>query len=190
LTKSDITVRLRKNINDLQLSIAKLTKQGKVYAAKKLINNYSFNLSIRLYSIHLFSKRTSRFTSGVDGQKIINDDDCLKLLELSKYSNVKNIDNSTIRRVSIPKSDGTERILGIGNILDRVLQKSMCILIEPYYETMYHPEVYGFRPGRNAQQAVALAFKLLSTGQKRKSFISLDIKGCFDNINQESLMEI
>jgi RNA-directed DNA polymerase len=161
-----------------------------MYEAKKLMNNYSFNLSIRAYSIHLFSKRASRHTAGVDGQKIINDVDCLKILELSKYSAVKNIDKTTIRRVGIPKSDGSERMLGIGNMLDRVLQKSMCILIEPHYETLFHSEVYGFRPGRNAQQAVALAFKLLSTGQNRKSFISLDIKGCFDNLDQKSLKEI
>jgi retron-type reverse transcriptase len=161
-----------------------------MFKAKKLIETFSFNLSVRAYSIHLFSKRASRYTSGVDGLTIDNDDDCLQLLYNSRYLEVSKIEKTTIRRVTIPKSNGSKRMLGIGNILDRVLQKSMCILIEPMYETQYHVGVYGFRPGRNAQQAVALAFKLLSTGQERKSFISLDIKGCFDNFSQESLKNI
>lgn len=161
-----------------------------MYKAKKLIETFSFNISIRAYSIHLFSKRTSRYTAGVDGRKIDNDADCLKLLENSKYIEVSKIDKTTIRRVEIPKTDGSKRMLGVGNILDRVLQKSMCILIEPMYETLYHNGVYGFRPGRNAQQAVALAFKLFSTGQERKMFINLAIKGCFDNLSQERLKDI
>lgn len=190
LSNSEIIIRIRRNIKDLQMFIAKLTKQGNLYEAKILIEIFSFNVSIRAYSIHLFSKRVSRFTLGVNGCKIKNDDDCLKLLKASKYSKISKIDSTKIHRVVISEFDVSERILGISNILDRVLQKSMCILIEPLYETQFHPGVYGFRPGRNAQQAVALACKLLSTEQERKSFISLDIKGCFDNFKQSCLMDI
>lgn len=190
LSRSNITFLVKKNINNLQRLIARLTVQGNIQSAKTLIEEFSFNLSVRCYSIYLFSKRASRYTSGQDRQIIRNDKDCIKLVEQTKYVNILKLDKSEIKLVEIPKSNGAKRTLEISNMRDRVLQKSLCVLIEPYYEALYHENVYGFRPGRNAQQAMGLAYKLLSTGQSRKSFISLDIKGCFDNINKKKLMEI
>ena len=190
MKKSYISVLTRKTILLLQEHIAKLCKQRKFERAKEIINKYAFSFVIRMYAIHQFTGRKSRFTPGIDGTVILNDQSCLNLLEDTKFVKVNKIKISNIRRVKVPKKSGKYRDLGIGNIIDRVLQKSMILLIEPYYEALYHTEVYGFRPGRSTIQAVGLVYKYISTGQSKKILLKIDIKGCFDNKKTEALKNI
>ena len=90
-----------------------------------------------------------------------------------------------VKEVEIAKKDGNIRKLGIPTISDRVGQMVVKMFIEPRLETIFSPNSYGYRPNRNAHQALS---KVRENCWKHDWVIDLDIKGFFDNINHYKLM--
>ncbi len=90
-----------------------------------------------------------------------------------------------VKEVSIPKKDGKVRKLGIPTISDRVAQQAIKMYIEPRLEEIFSTNSYGYRPKRNAHQALE---KVRLNTRKYDWVIDLDIKGFFDNISHEKLM--
>jgi RNA-directed DNA polymerase len=90
-----------------------------------------------------------------------------------------------VKTVAIPKKDGGERKLGIPTVSDRIAQTVVKMQLEPTLEPLFHPDSYGYRPGKSALDAVE------QTRQRCWRYdwvIDLDIKGFFDHINHELLM--
>lgn len=90
-----------------------------------------------------------------------------------------------VKQVEIPKKDGNVRKLGIPTISDRVGQMVVKMYIEPRLEKVFSPNSYGYRPHRNAHQALTAVRK---NCWKSDWVIDLDIKGFFDNIDHNKLM--
>ena len=90
-----------------------------------------------------------------------------------------------VKEVEIPKKDGKIRKLGIPTIGDRVAQMVVKEYLEPRFEQIFSPHSYGYRPHRNAHQALE---SVRSNCKKTDWVIDLDIKGFFDNIDHDKLM--
>lgn len=92
-----------------------------------------------------------------------------------------------VRAVLIPKPGGRgERRLGIPTVSDRIAQMVVKLHLEPLLEPVFHPDSYGYRPGKSAKQAVAVTRKRC---WRYDWVVEFDIKGAFDNLDHELLMK-
>jgi group II intron reverse transcriptase/maturase len=90
-----------------------------------------------------------------------------------------------VKEVEIPKKDGKMRRLGIPTISDRVAQMVVKDYLEPRFEQLFSPHSYGYRPGKNAHQALSAVRENV---RMLDWVIDLDIKGFFDTIDHGKLM--
>jgi group II intron reverse transcriptase/maturase len=92
-----------------------------------------------------------------------------------------------VRRVDIPKPQGGVRTLGIPTLTDRMIQQALHQVLSPIFEADFSASSYGFRPGRNAHQAVKAAKQYVAEG--RRVVVDMDLEKFFDRVNHDLLME-
>lgn len=125
--------------------------------------------------------------AGVDGQSIAQFEEDLSnnLYRLWNRLSSGSYIPPPVRRVEIPKADGTTRPLGIPTVSDRIAQMVVRRYLEPFLEPVFHDDSYGYRPGRSAHQALTVARQRC---WRSDWVLDLDIKGFFDNIDHQLLM--
>jgi RNA-directed DNA polymerase len=133
--------------------------------------------------------KANRGAAGIDGVQIAGFPDFLrrhwetirrKLLDGSYAP-------SPVRRVEIPKLDGTKRPLGIPTVLDRVIQQAIAQILSPICEPEFSDHSFGFRPARSAHDAIQ-AVQQKSKTERRKWVVDCDLKAFFDTVNHDVLM--
>lgn len=128
-------------------------------------------------------------SQGIDGMRVDELRPCIiehwrtireKLLE-GKYC------PSPVRRVEIPKADGSKRLLGIPTVLDRLIQQAIAQELSAIYEPIFSQHSYGFRPGKSAHAAILQAKEYINQGNRW--VVDTDLEKFFDKVNHDILME-
>ena len=91
-----------------------------------------------------------------------------------------------VRRVSIPKPQGGERLLGIPTVTDRVIQQAIAQVLTPIFEPVFSESSFGFRPGRSAHGALRQVQGHIKAGSRIA--VDLDLAKFFDNVQHDALM--
>lgn len=146
-----------------------------------------FSISKRLVWEAYKRVKANDGAAGVDGQTIegFGEDLANNLFKLWNRMSSGSYFPLPVLRVEIPKDDGGTRPLGIPTITDRIAQTVVKQLLEPGMEMCFHPDSYGYRPKKSAQEAVGVARQRC---WRYDWVLDLDIKGFFDTIDHELLM--
>jgi len=132
--------------------------------------------------------KANRGAAGVDGQSIAEFEGDLEnnLYRLWNRMSSGSYLPPPVRRVDIPKGDGKTRPLGIPTVADRVAQMVVKRYLEPILELEFDEDSYGYRPGKSAHDALAVARQRC---WRYDWVVDIDIKGFFDNIDWTLLMK-
>ena len=95
---------------------------------------------------------------------------------------------SPILGVEIPKSNGKTRLLGIPTAIDRVYQQALHQVLQPVFEIDFQQHSYGFRPERNAHQAITQSLEYINSGYT--DVVDIDLKSFFDEVEHYILLEL
>jgi len=129
-------------------------------------------------------------SAGVDGMSV-------ETLSTHLKANWKSIATAIVQQnyfpqpilgVEIPKENGKKRLLGIPTVVDRLLQQAVHQVISPKFEVDFTAHSYGFRPHKNAHQAIQQAQKNIHEGYDH--IIDIDLKSFFDEVDHAILLQL
>jgi RNA-directed DNA polymerase len=146
-----------------------------------------FSISKRVVFKAYKRVKANKGAAGVDGESIADFERDLKnnLYRIWNRMSSGSYFPPAVRSVEIAKKGGGQRKLGIPTVSDRIAQMVAKIYFEPEVDHYFHPDSYGYRPGKSAIEAVGVARKRC---WRYDWVVDLDIKGFFDNIDHELLM--
>ncbi len=146
-----------------------------------------FNIPKRIVFEAFKRVKANRGGHGVDAQSLADFERNLSnnLYKLWNRMSSGSYHPPPVLRVEIEKPDGGIRPLGIPTVTDRIAQMVVKLQIEPELERHFHPNSYGYRPGKSAHQAL---LKAKERCNRRGWVLDMDIKGFFEEINHDLLM--
>jgi len=177
--------RVRQEVRQLQMRIAKATQAGQYRKAQALQWVLTHSRSAKLLAVYRVTTNRGAKTPGVDN--IIWRSDKQKLnaaLNLKRHG----YRPQPLRRHYIPKPNGKLRPLSIPTLHDRAMQALYALALAPVAETLADRYSYGFREGRRCADALEQCFVLLSRRYSPRWILEGDIRACFDQISHQWLL--
>ncbi|MCB1736279.1 MAG: group II intron reverse transcriptase/maturase [Gammaproteobacteria bacterium] len=177
--------QMNHQVRGLQVRIAKATKEEqwrRVHSLQRLLVR---SFAAKALAVRRVTENRGKKTPGVDGE--IWDTPGTKWEAISRLERT-GYKPKPLRRVYIAKKNGSRRALGIPTMLDRAMQALYLLALEPVSETTADRNSYGFRPQRSTADAMEQCFVALSRKHSAKWVLEGDIKGCFDNISHDWLI--
>lgn len=175
------------NVRKLQRTLYQQAKKKPKWRAWSLYSELSRKEFVEEAMSRILSNRGG---SGVDGYTV---EAMLENWDLFRDNLQEELRGKTyrpcpVKRISIPKSNGGERQLGIPTVKDRVVQMILALVIEPIFEADFHDESYGYRRGRKASDAIASISGSLYFG--KTTVIEADLSSYFDTIDHKRLLKL
>lgn len=174
-------------VNRLQVRIAKATQNRNLNLAKRLGYLLTHSFYAKATAIRTVCTNKGKNTPGIDGitwKKAAEKFNAISLLDSAKYK------SQPLKRVYIEKFGKKEkRPLSIPTMKDRSMQMLHKLALDPIAETLADTCSFGFRKFRGTHDAMQYAFTLLSRRYSPQWVLEGDIKGCFDNISHQWLVE-
>ncbi len=177
--------KVNQNVRRLQARIVKATREKRWNKAKALQHLLTHSLSGKLFAVKQVTENSGKRTSGVDKVTWETPEKKMTAVHSLKSRGYKPL---PLKRVYIPKSNGKMRPLGIPTMKDRAMQALYLLALDPIAETTADPNSYGFRKNRSTSDAIGQCFITLSSKQSAQWILEADIKGCFDNISHEWML--
>lgn len=133
--------------------------------------------------------KSNKGSAGVDGLDIAQTAEHLRWVwpELRQQLLSGSYQPQPVRRVGIPKPDGSERELGIPTVTDRLIQQALLQVLQPLIDPTFSEHSHGFRPGRRAHDAVLAAQRYAQQG--RHIVVDVDLSKFFDRVNHDILID-
>ncbi len=175
------------HVNRLQTRIAKAVKIGKWNLAKRLQYMLAHSYYAKLLAVKSITQNKGRKTAGIDGETWSSPEAKMKaVLSLTDKGYVA----KPLRRVYIEKSGSKKkRALGIPTMYDRAIQALYALALDPIAEATSDRRSFGFRKFRSTKDACEEAFANLCHTCSPEWILEGDIKGCFDHINHQWLID-
>jgi RNA-directed DNA polymerase len=133
--------------------------------------------------------KANKGAAGVDGLDIEQTAEMLRTRwpEISQALRQGGYRPSPVRKVMIPKPDGSQRELGIPTVLDRLIQQALLQVLQPVIDPTFSEHSHGFRPGRRAHDAVKAARAYVQSG--KRVVVDVDLAKFFDRVNHDILID-
>jgi RNA-directed DNA polymerase len=181
--------KLERQVYRLQKRIFRAAERDNVQAVHRLQQLLMRSRSAQLVAVRRVTQdNQGKKTAGIDGVKSLPPAERLTLAEAIHPKHMKRAKAKPVRRVWIPKPGKPEkRPLGIPVMRDRAYQALVKQALEPEWEARFEANSYGFRPGRGSHDAIEAIF--LEIGRKSKYVLDADIRGCFDHISHQALLD-
>jgi RNA-directed DNA polymerase len=175
-------------VRNLRHRIFRATQEGNLRKVRSLQKLMLKSYSNRLTSVRRVTQiNAGKHTPGVD--KLVIKTPAARGQMVDALADHTPWKAKPAKRVYIPKKSGKLRPLGIPVVQDRCLQALVKNALEPSWEARFEGISYGFRPGRSCHDAIAKIYLLATPHRTKKWVLDADIKGAFDNISHDALLE-
>ena len=175
-----------RQVRRLQARIVKATREGRWGKVKTLQRLLTHSFSGRALAVKRVTENQGKRTPGVDSVSWTTPSAKTKAIGSLQCRGYRPL---PLRRVYIPKANGKQRPLGIPTMKDRAMQALYLLALEPIAETAADPNSYGFRPKRSTTDALQQCFNTLCRGCSPQWVLEGDIKGCFDHISHQWMLQ-